>query len=611
MSAGGLDYAAGAAGLVSLSLTIFRGCIQAFEIIQSAANVGREADNFRCKLEVEQYKLIQWAQRIGLEDNPSHQLNWNLITEILKQLETLLSDTQNIRRRYHLELVQLGSGALAQQPDTTRVSSSTYTGFGKLLSKLRPEFRHASSRIIQESNGTVKKLRWAVFDKVKAAKLIEDIIYFNHCLHVHLDSLNQDFVKTALGSVLRDIISHSNATPELEVIKQLLGSTSVAAPEAVASAATLKQIRLVLKLGPDINSIGEVAQRAPPGNLKLKLRHLKPALLQREHSNGPSTGRELARYKSNPVLIEWKTIDRELEKELKTRIDQIAILLAHTDDPSFHSLNCIGIMPKDSVHGPADDASICYGLVFEMAFPVALPEPSSPQIQPISTLYGDARKPSLNERRDIALALAETVLQLHTAGWLHKGIRSENVLFIGAGKNKWRKGSAFGPYLAGYEYSRPSTAQTEETPALPEQEIYLHPRGQGLARDNFRRSFDLFALGCVLLEIGLWSKLEDILRQVASKLRQPQDPSSHQEKSTDKSKALEKVDWFRLGFAKLHLLQNADLGERSELANIAFHAGEAFQKAVLLCLYANDDDPNDEDLCVQKEVVDLLRQTSF
>ncbi|KAL8928823.1 MAG: hypothetical protein Q9208_001601 [Pyrenodesmia sp. 3 TL-2023] len=601
MSAGGLEYAAGAAGLVSLSLTIFRGCIQAFAIIQSAANVGREADNFRCKLEVEQYRLIQWAQRIGLEDHPSHELNWNLITEILKQLETLLSDTQNIRRRYRLELVQLGNNALGQEP-------STYTGFGKLLSKLRPEFRHASSRIIQDGNGTVKKLRWAVFDKAKAAKLIEDIVYFNNRLHVHLDSLDQNSIKTALGSVLRDVISHSNATSELEAIKQLLGSTSVAAPGAVASAATLKQIRLVIKLGPNINSVGEAAQRAPPGNLKLKLRHLKPALLQRERSKPPSTGRELARYKSSPVLIEWKIIDRELDEELKTRIDQVAILLAHTDDASFHSLNCIGILPKDSVYEPEDNGLVCYGLVFDLAFPGALPEPSLPQIQPISTLYSDVRKPSLNERGNIALALAETVLQLHTAGWLHKGVRSDNVLFIGVGENKWKKGSAFGPYLAGYEYSRPSTAKTEETPAIPEQEIYLHPRGQGLAHENFRRSFDLFALGCVLLEVGLWSNLVDILRQVANPFH---DRSSHPEKSAGKLKASEKIDWSSLRLAKLQLLQNEDLAKRSELADIAFHAGEAFQKAILLCLYAKDDDPNDEDLCVQKEVVDLLRQTSF
>lgn len=71
MSAGGLEYAAGAGGLISLSLTLFRGCIQGFEIIQLAAHAGREADNFRCKLEFEQYRLMQWAERIGLEEQPS------------------------------------------------------------------------------------------------------------------------------------------------------------------------------------------------------------------------------------------------------------------------------------------------------------------------------------------------------------------------------------------------------------------------------------------------------------------------------------------------------------------------------------------------------------
>jgi hypothetical protein len=40
--------------------------------------------------------------------------------------------------------------------------------------------------------------------------------------------------------------------------------------------------------------------------------------------------------------------------------------------------------------------------------------------------------PSLNQRVSIAVTLAETVLQLHTAGWLRKSIRPENVLFFNA-----------------------------------------------------------------------------------------------------------------------------------------------------------------------------------
>ncbi|KAL9631909.1 MAG: hypothetical protein Q9204_004012 [Flavoplaca sp. TL-2023a] len=600
MSAGGLEYAAGAGGLISLSLTLFRGCVRGFEIIQLAAHAGSEADNFRCKLEVEQYRLMQWAERIGLEEQPDERFNWTLIGDILKQMEALLLDTRTLKKKYRLDLVAMD--ALA--PETS--AAPPRTSFGKLLSRLRPDFPTASSRIVDESNGTIKKLRWAVFDRGKAAILVNDVVHFNNSLHGFLDNVNQDFVKSALGSVLRDIISRSNATSELEVIKQLLSSSRVAAPAAVASAASLKQIRLVLGLGIDgVDSTEHQAQRAPPEGFKIKLIQLKPHLLQREAPQLSPGGRELAVYKSKRVLVEWKFIDKEHEKELKTRVDQLAILLAHTYDESFHSLHCIGFLPKDVSYQPEDEESICYGLVFELLTSPNLPLSISPVIQPLSTLFVNARRPSLNERRDIALALAETILQLHTSGWLHKGVRSDNVLFIDLGDSKWEYSGAKGPFLAGYEYARPTTAHTEAMPTNLEQEMYCHPKGQGLTRANFRRSFDLFALGCVLLEIGLWSSLPEILQRVPSDSTKP----IHKTKPSTVRSGM--FDWARLQSAKTRLLQNDDVEKRSDLAGIAFHAGKTFQDVIVRCLYADDEDPLNEDIVVQKEVVDLLRQTQF
>ncbi|KAL8658967.1 MAG: hypothetical protein Q9202_007347 [Teloschistes flavicans] len=603
-----MEYAASVGGLVSVSLTLFRGCIQGFEIVKSAVQLGREGDNFRCKLEMEEYKLMQWAERAGLEEQPSDRLNWNLIVNILRQLETLLSDTQALKKRYRLELVQLDHDPSTSIQETS-ASTLRQTGFSKLLSKLRPDFPLASSRIIHDNNGPIKKLRWAVFDKEKAANLVGEIVYFNTYLYSLLDTDNQDYVKSALTSLLRDIISRSNVTSELEVIKQLLRSASTFSPAALASAASLKQIRLVLGLGPNRNSIGQPAERAAPDGLKLRLRQLKPSLLLRESSGSPPERREVARYKSNPVLIEWKFIQKESEKDLKTRIDQIAILLAYTNDESFRSLSCLGVLPKDKSYESTDDDTVCYGLVFDLTPPIpTTPPPPSPTIQPLSTLFPSRRRPSLNDRRDIALALAETVLQLHTAGWLHKGIRSENVLFLDSGVNRWQDGNACGPYLAGYEYARPTNAQTEVAPAPPEHEIYRHPKAQGVARETFRTSFDLFALGCVLLEVGLWMSLLDILHQVSSQSPQNDDLGVEKAKAISSAK---KIDWVHLHAVKAQLLQNEDPSRRKDLAGIAFHAGKTFQEVILLCLYADDDDPEDEDIEVQKKVVKLLQESRF
>ena len=136
MSAGGLEYAASVGGLISLSVTLFRGCIKAFEIFDSAAHTENAVENFRCKLELEQYRLLQWSQRAGLEDTPTNRLNWQLITSTLKQLEALLTNSQNLKEKYCLEIRQIEVSGSVSQEQRLR--------FGKLLSRLRPDRDDAS-----------------------------------------------------------------------------------------------------------------------------------------------------------------------------------------------------------------------------------------------------------------------------------------------------------------------------------------------------------------------------------------------------------------------------------------------------------------------------------
>lgn len=577
---------ASAAGLVSLSVTLFRGCIQAFEFLEAASNLGRDADVVRCKLEWEQYRLYQWAERVNLENKPIDRLNWSLVANTLKQLEVLLTNSQKLKERYHLDLVELDRSALEKES----TPPSRKTGFGSLLSRLRPEFPLASSRIIQENNTPAKKLRWAATDKDKVSRVVNEIAYFNNHLYSLLEASDQDYVKSALGTLLRDIISRSNISSELDLVKQLLGTTNVTTPGAVASAANLKKMRLTLGL---CNHSDATSIFAPSLGPKPKLRQLKPNQFQRQasHVNIPPSERELARYKSNLILVEWRFVEKTSDPELKRRVDKLAILLGSLSDPSFHSLHCIGLLPPDKAYEPEDESYDCFGLVFKLALPV--PEShssSSPAIRPLSALYESPRKPSLNERSQIALAIVETILQLHTSGWLHKGIRSDNILFLDMGDFKWNAGKATGPFLAGYDYARPDHSQTEVTPARPELELYRHPNAQGSSGSKFRKTFDLFALGCVLLEIGLWTSLQTILEQA------PRGPNLP-------------IDWAQISSAKARLLYNIERNE--DLGNVSFHAGDTFKEVIILCLYADDDDPDDEDLTIQELIVDKLRACRY
>ena len=168
------------------------------------------------------------------------------------------------------------------------------------------------------------------------------------------------------------------------------------------------------------------------------------------------------------------------------------------------------------------------------------------------------------------------------------------MLFLNIGDFKWKLSRAAGTYLAGYDYARPDhpDERTEEAVAKPELELYRHPEIQGVTSPKFRKAFDLFALGCVLLEVGLWSNLRFILKTTCSLT-----PSS------------DHVTWNSLIQSRAQLLQ--DIAGNRDSANIAFYAGETFKEVIALCLCASTEDPEDEDLETQKTVVDRLKECKF
>lgn len=602
----GIEIVASAAGLVSLSLTLFQGCIQAFRFVEVAAHLGSEADIIRCKLEWEQYRLYNWAEQVGLEGRPNAWLNWTLATNILKQLEALLTSSKEWKERYHLDVVELEENALVREASALDTSTRK-TGFGLLLSKLKPNYSLNSSRILQESNAPLKRLEWAAVGRDKLRTLVEDISYFNNCLHSLLESTDRNFVTSGLGALLRDIISRSNVSSELDLVKELLQSTAVASPEALASAASLKKIRLILGLGKCSNA--EQRQSSSTG-VKLKLTYLKPKHLIRESMYNNPRKREIACYKSDLILIEWRFLNMKVEQQLRGRVDQLAILLGNTEEASFHSLRCMGVLPKDDSYKPEDDAQVCYGLVFDLRMPRSSTSSNSmPAIIALSDLYDRWRKPSLNERLRIAISLAETVLQLHTTGWLHKGIRADNVIFVETDSQKWEAGTAQGPYLAGYEYARPSNAETESIPSQPLQDLYRHPSAQGSAKQNFNSCFDLFALGCMLLEIALWESFRNVLERVFKEHcnteigdRSANGLSGHSEKP------IRITEWSRVYAAMEWLMQNRN---KEALTNVAFFAGETFQEVILLCLNAPNEGPDDGDLEIQKKIVEKLKECKY
>lgn len=128
--------------------------------------------------------------------------------------------------------------------------------------------------------------------------------------------------------------------------------------------------------------------------------------------------------------------------------------------------------------------------------------------------HQDIWKLSLGGRFKLGLRIAETLLTTQNCGWLHKGIRPENIVFFTSSEK-----SVTDPYLLAWEYSR-SGRQGQKSEEVQtwnsDTDLYQHPdyfgEPRGLEEGRYRPYFDHYQLGCVLLEIGMWRLLGNLGR---------------------------------------------------------------------------------------------------
>jgi hypothetical protein len=123
------------------------------------------------------------------------------------------------------------------------------------------------------------------------------------------------------------------------------------------------------------------------------------------------------------------------------------------------------------------------------------------------------------------------------------------------------------PVIGGYGYARLDTVEAAKFTELPmvhfEGDLYRHPMARGQERNSFEQRFDIYALGCVLLELAMWRPLEDILDLL------PNGPSTPEQKE------------------QFSLLEY--LGEHKTIPRLHHVAGELFAAAIYLCFVDGDE----------------------
>ena len=516
-------------GLVALSLSCLNGCVKGLIILSKARHYNRDISDIRLRTELTLHSLTTWAEEAGLMEDPPRLLvsanDAPLVPKILGQLETLLLDLRQLQQRYGLYLEPTSETVEALHDDDT-----TFTD-------RRPQQHEYTKRavaIFRRRKEPWKRLRWVTLDDDKFGGLLDKVKSYISEIEKFLEQAKQQRRDKNLEFCLRDAILNASGQQELDIIGMEYGEAI--SNLAIAAAARLKQTRLKLGgsytattplTGPLYETASDCSRYerrdstfSSSSDVKLRYMKLSMRLLTLSRTARAQPFRTLAQYDSRLVLLEWKNVANMKDLTISKRVNQVATLLQDLG-PSFHSLKCLGFVE--------DHVAKRYGYIFDLpdqlhaswynsppTAPIINDLQPAPELRSLRQVLDQNRTPSLNMRLSLSVVLVENLLNLHTSGWLHKAFRSDNVLLVRDANHNdeslAEELSAYAVYIAGYIHSRADSPGelTEPLKSELEADLYRHPRMLGNARQPYHKSLDIFAIGCTLLEIGLWSSLQQI-----------------------------------------------------------------------------------------------------
>ena len=196
---------------------------------------------------------------------------------------------------------------------------------------------------------------------------------------------------------------------------------------------------------------------------------------------------------------------------------------------ALNVLHCLGFLEESKL----------YRFAFVFKFPAEMPFASLTNLFSLSTYIDNfesleklhAPKPrkglQLEQRFALAIDFCQAVLNIHICGWVHKSIRSSNIILgpsstdVAQHDSPPSNSQRYIPYLKGFEFSRPHQGKSSGRTATDlVNNLYRHPDRQDNPTEYFNKAHDLYAVGVVLLEIGLWRTVRSIFKNKIAEARQ-------------------------------------------------------------------------------------------
>ena len=421
------------------------------------------------------------------------------LVQILIQIKDLLEKVGEVADSY-------GLGSLT--PEIPRIQRSPSLAIEEINRQATLVFK------VEKSCNVFKRLRWVVRDCTKFGILL------SHLTNL-IDTLYEFCPVGRQRELTHAVEAETLATTIID--NGIYGVRQLQNAARESNSASLQGASVIAVAMEGARTANEAAQLVgthvpfrPADDIILNLRRIRFtdhsnhstirawALLQ-DQLQGGSYGYQ---SRASPVVVEWRHYDamalRHMSKiEMQARLEGLVRMLQSSGRNSrFKNLDCVGYFE--------DNTAPRFGLVYR--YPSNWESTSSPET--LGEILGRGRSvPYLEERFALADFLAESLYEFLAAGWLHKSINSNNLLFFqGADPASEGRISLNEPYFSGFARSRPDDPNAVTELAMNDlaETLYCHPDimgGETRAAARFHALHDIYSLGTVLLEIGTWTSL--------------------------------------------------------------------------------------------------------
>jgi len=528
-----------------------------YKLYTEAANMPDSHRYLHVRLQIERQRFLNFSLEAGILDADgvlcsALQINRSLLLAVLAEIKILFESYAAANGRYETSHTQFDPnedgeprtdliGLLCVPTQVPSPSSSEQLPRGlRHLGRMGKDILRTGRRlrtVVIEP----KRLVWSAVDKESFTQLISKLENLNSFLISLLDSSQikrlQDTVNTTYLEILQIRCGMDSLTALVKALSPAnipqqgsgTGTGALRLNYQPFQTAILDEVESEVRRREYVRRLAELKIKYTRANMRgnetlegdrprrvtnllldLKDFVLEEVVLQGIGQNLPR--RMPATFHGTEVWIEWKrkpngrgAADSSMVTE--DRVAALTELLGQDKPDGFRSPTCIGYVKKEILDLTP---TTYFGIVYKK--PLASATDGNPHILSLRDLLLERSKPSLTQRMTLCGVLARCIHTFHAISWLHKGLRSDNILFFG---NTGAENVQLTlPFVTGFEFSRPGIIDemTEKPEFDPFEDIYRHPKAQsGQLDGSYRSNYDVYSLGVIFIEIAFWKRIEEVV----------------------------------------------------------------------------------------------------